>query len=310
MAKSKSGGIKIKSTPGEFIFDVFNHILLFLIAFITLYPFWYVTILSLNNGRDAMMGGIWFFPRKFTLDNYIFVLSNPRIHSAYLVTIARTLVGTALTLIVCILTAYSLSKRNLRGRNIFLTIYLVPMFIGGTMASTYLTYGWLGLNDTFWVYVIPGCFSFFYMVIIRTFIYGLPPSLDESAKIDGAGPFRILVSIVLPLCTPVIATVGLYAGVGHWLDFGTNLYYVRFNQNLMVLQYLLYQVIRNERMEAMGDAALIASGGKSAGGMSHTTTSESIRMATLMVTTLPILLVYPFVQKYFVKGMMLGALKE
>ena len=305
MKNSKSGAIKIKSTPGEMIFDICNHLLLFAIAFITLYPFWYILVLSLNEGSDAMRGGIWFWPRKFTLENYQYVLSNPRIQSAYVVTIARTLVGTLITLTVCMLAAYSLSKRNMRGRKIIITFFLIPMFIGGTLASTFILYSTLGFLNKFWVYVIPGCFSFFYMVIMRTFIYSLPPSLDESAKIDGAGHVRILVSIVLPLCTPVIATIALYCGVGHWLDFGTNLYYIPSNEKLMVLQFLLWQIIRNNRPEVIDAASA-----NSVAVANNNRTSDSVKMTTLMVTTLPILCVYPFLQKYFVKGMMLGALKE
>jgi len=297
----------IKSTPGEITFDIFNHFLLLAIAFIMLYPFWYVVVLSFNEALDAMRGGVWFWPRKFTLYNYQYVLSNPQVLNSYIVTIGRTVLGTLLTLTVCLLTAYSLSKKNLRGRSIILSFLLVPMFFGGTLASNYIVFNIFGLLNSFWIYVIPGCFSFFYMVIIRTFIYSLPPSLDESARIDGAGHVRILVSIILPLCTPVIATVALYTAVGHWLDFGTNLFFVPSNSKLMVLQYMLYRLIREGRAEVLTDAQMASN---ASGPANRRITGESIKMATLMVTTLPILMVYPFLQKYFVKGMMVGALKE
>lgn len=299
---------RIKRTRGELIFDIFNHILMVVISFVMLYPFWYVLVLSLNDGADSAYGGIWFWPRVFTLDNYKYILANPQLQSAYLVTIARTVIGTAITVLTTGFAAYAMSKRNLRGRKVLLTFFMIPMFIGGTTVSTYVVFAKLHLLNNFLVYVLPSAFSFYYMVVMRTFIYGLPPSLEESAKIDGAGHLRIFFKIIMPLCVPVVATVALFSAVAQWLDFSTNLMYV-YDSKLTTVQYLLYQVVRANKMTVLNEQAMAASGALQNINTKNIT-SQSVQMTVLMVATLPIVVVYPFVQKYFVKGLTLGAIKE
>lgn len=298
----------IKKTVGERIFDIFNYAFMTVLSFVTLYPFWYVLVLSLNEGTDSAYGGIWFWPRKFTLDNYKYVLANPQLQSAYFVTIARTVIGTVLTVVVTGFAAYAMSKKTLRFRKVFLTFFMIPMFIGGTLMSTYIVYAKLGLINNFLIYVLPSSFSFYYMVVLRTFIYGLPPALEESAKIDGAGYLRIFFQIIVPLCLPAIATIALFAGVAQWLDFSTNLMYV-YDNKLMTVQYLLYQVVRANKMTVLNEQAMAATGALQSVS-TQTITSQAVQMTVLMVGTLPILLVYPFLQKYFVKGLTLGAIKE
>ncbi len=228
---------------GELAFDNLNVLLMLAFAFMTLYPFWYVLILSLNEGSDAALGGIWFIPRRWTLNNYSFVVLNPIVLNAYKITLLRTVAGSLLTLLVCGFAAYALTKHRLPGRNFFITFFIIPMFIGGTVVSYYVVYSRLGLLNRFWVYIIPGSFSFFQMIIMRTYMYTIPPSLEESAKIDGASYFRIFAQIVVPLCKPIIATVFLFNAVGHWLDFYTNMLYTAMNKSIMTLQYLLYLLI-------------------------------------------------------------------
>ena len=250
---------KVSRTKGEIVFDVCNYTILTLLSFITLYPFWYVLVLSLNEGIDSAYGGIWFWPRVFTLDNYKYVLQNPQLRSAYIVTIARTILGSVITVLTTGLAAYSMSKHNLKGRKLILAFFMIPMFLGGTLISYYVIYAKLGLINNFLVYILPSSFSFFYMVIIRTFIYGIPPSMEESAKIDGAGYFRIFFQIIMPLCLPVIATIILFSGVAQWLDFSTNLMYV-YDNKLMTVQYLLYQVVRANKMTVLNEQQMAASG--------------------------------------------------
>lgn len=309
-AKNKN---KIKASRGERIFDKFNVIFMICFMFIMLYPFWYVLVLSLNEGRDSTLGGVYFWPRQFTLENYSLVLSNPSLKRAYLVTIARTVLGSVYSMLITFLAAYSLSKRHLPGRNAVITFFMIPMFIGGTVVSTYVVYANLKMLNTFWIYIIPGGFSFFNMVMIRTFIYGLPPSLEESAKIDGAGYWTVLYKIVIPLCKPVIAVILLFNAVGHWMDFYTNLVYVT-DDNLRTAQYILYQVVVQQRMNALKLEEMMEKGMTSAEVLQRfhqgSITPQAVQMATLMVVTLPILFVYPFVQKHFIKGVMIGAIKE
>lgn len=297
-----------KKSKGEITFEVFLYVFMLALAIATLYPFWYVAVLSLNEGTDSAFGGIWFWPRKFTIDNYRYVLANEQLRSAYLVTISRTILGTIITVVVSGLAAYAMSKKNLRGRGIILTFFMIPMFIGGTMISTYVVFARLGLINNFLVYILPSSFSFFYMIIMRTFIYGLPPSLEESAKIDGAGYITIFYKIIVPLCKPVVATIALFSGVAHWLDFSTNLIYV-YDSKLMTVQYLLYQVVRANRMTVLNEQAMAASGVLQTINTQHIT-SKAVQMTVLMVATVPILVAYPFLQKYFVKGMTIGAIKE
>jgi len=302
-------GLAIKRSVGELIFDNLNILLMVAFAFMTLYPFWYILILSLNEGKDTTMGGIWFWPRKFSLDNYAFVILNPIVINAYKITILRTVSGSLLTLLVCGLAAYALTKHALPGRNFVITMFIIPMFIGGSIVSYYVVFAKLGMLNRFWVYIIPGCFSFFQMIIMRTFMYTIPPSLEESAKIDGAGYFRIFMRIIVPLSMPIVATTLLFSAVGHWLDFYTNMVFVG-KRSLMTLQYLLWLVVRAQQgsLNALTEEKAMGTGNQ--GLLRQQVTPESIRMATIMVVTLPILFIYPFLQRYFVKGVLIGSVKE
>jgi putative aldouronate transport system permease protein len=299
----------IKRSIGELIFDNLNALLMLVFAFLTLYPFWYILVLSLNEGRDAAMGGIWFWPRKFSLENYAFVILNPNVLNAYKITILRTVSGSLITLFVCGIAAYALTKHQLPGRTFLITLFIIPMFIGGTIVSYYVVFSRLGMLNRFWMYIVPGAFSFFQMIIMRTYMYTIPPSLEESAKIDGAGYFRIFAQIVIPLSMPIVATTLLFSAVGHWLDFYTNMVFVT-KRTLMTLQYLLYLVVLANQgsMSAITEARAMSTGNE--GLLRQNVTPEAIKTATIMVVTLPILLVYPFLQKYFVKGVLIGSVKE
>ena len=297
----------LRKSVGEKAFDIINIIVMSLICLATLFPFWYVLILSLNDPHDSQLGGIWLWPRIFTLSNYAYVLQSPLLTSAYIMTILRTVVGSLYTLIITGFAAYFSSKRNLPGRNLILMFLMIPMFIGGTIVTNYIVITKLGLLNNFLVYILPTGFSMFYMIIMRTFINDLPISLEESAKLDGANYFTIFFRIVIPLCKPVIATMLLFSAVGYWLDFSTNLLYVS-KKSLMTVQYMLYMIQRSSQA-ARDIGERIAKGGVNAV-VQQKITPEAVKYATLMVTTLPILFVYPFFQKYFAKGIMIGAIKE
>ena len=298
----------IKSTSGERVFDIFNTCFMLVLCFIMLFPFWYVLIYSFNEGRDAALGGIWFFPRKFTVTNYQYVLGNPYITNAYFITIARTVCGAVIHLLVTGFAAYALSKKDLPFRKGIIYFYMIPMFIGGTLVSSYVVMAKLKLLNNFLIYVLPGAFGFFMMVIIRTFFEQLPEALEESAYMDGAGYMTIFFRITLPLSGPIVATTVFFSAIGHWLDFYTSLIYIT-KPALQTLQYVLYKIIiDNETAEIMKQLDTTALK-ETLGSTSTVITTQVLKMTTLVVVTFPLLFVYPFFQKYFIKGVLIGAVK-
>lgn len=244
-------------------------------------------------------------PRKFSLANYAAVLGGgstlggSSIYQAFFISVAKTVVGVAAHLVITGAAAYAMTKENLVGRNIFIKMGVVTMFFGGGMIPTYLVITDLGLLNNFLVYIIPVMFSFYDMIILMNFFRGIPKSLEESAKIDGAGFFQIFFKIIIPLSMPVFSTIALFHGVYQWNDYMTAKLYIT-TPNLQPLSYKLYMVVAQSTTNA-------ATG---AGAMLTHITSTSIQQATMVVTTLPIILVYPFLQKYFISGMLVGGVKE
>jgi len=288
-------------------FQLFNYSFLAILAFCTIYPFIYITAYSLNDGVDALRGGIHFWPRKFTLDNYAEIFTDSAMLQAYKITLARTLIGTVLHVILCMLFAYSLSRKRLPGRNFFTFFIFIPTIFHSGFVPFFVLLQTLGLFNTFWVYIIPFLFNFFHIIIMRTFLEQLPEELIESAKIDGYGDLRIFVSIIVPLSKPVLAVIAIFIGVFHWNDWFTGTYYVS-NKDLIPMQTLLQELLT--RSEALLNAQRDSSqGGGTTGLELQRTTPESLRMAVLVSATLPILCIYPFFQKYFVKGALLGSIK-
>jgi putative aldouronate transport system permease protein len=290
------------------IFSIINYTLLALFAFSTLYPFIYILAYSLSDGVAAMKYPIYFFPKGFTFENYIQIFQDTKFLEAYKITIFRTVIGTALHVFLSALFAYALTKKTLPGRTFFTFFIFIPTLFGGGMIPTFVLFRELGLINSFWVYVIPFLYNFFNIIVLRTFFQQLPNSLEESAKIDGCGDFKVFMKIILPLSTPVLATIGLFIGVFHWNDWFTGTYFIT-NKDLLPVQTLLNDLLSQSIAQA--DAAKNASQTGTSIGLQSVaqTTPESLRMATLMVATLPILCVYPFMQKYFVKGVMIGSVK-
>lgn len=290
-------------SKGERIFDRINVVFMILFCLIILYPVWYTLILSFNDGTDAMKGGIYLWPRKFSIENYITVIKTPGIFKAFGITFARTIIGVITHVLFTAMVAYGLSKRELKGRKLYLTIGVITMFFSGGLIPTFLLIKDLKLLDNFMVYIIPALFSFFDLIIFQSFFREIPKSLEESAYIEGANEFQMFIKIILPLSMPVIATIALFNGVYHWNDFFTGVIYIN-NPDLQPIQTFLYKVIAQSSSNQMINAmpANMAN--------IQTTTSESIKLATMILATLPIVCIYPFLQKYFVKGMMLGAVKE
>lgn len=296
----------ISRPMSEKVFDAFNVCAMLLLCAITLYPFLNVLAIALNEGSDSALGGITIFPRDVTIENFKTVFQNKDLLQAGVITISRTLLGTLLSLLITSLAAYALSKKKLLGRSAILVFMTIPMFIGGTLVSNFIIMHDLHLLNSFFVYIIPGAFSFFNMIIMRTYFYTIPESLEESARIDGASDVTIFFRIMLPLAMPMIAALGLFIGVGHWNDFFTNLLYIT-NAKLNTLQFILMRIVKSQDMSNFLDELKNYKPGMT---NLRQVTPQSIRNATTVVTVFPIIVIYPFLQKYFIKGMMIGAVKE
>lgn len=274
---------------------------MFIICFITLYPIWYVLIQSLNEGFDAAQGGIYWLPRKFTMDNYKEVFRNNDIIKAFVVSLFRTLIGTVFHVSFTAMVAYAFLKRELMGRKIYMSMGIVTMFFSGGLIPTFIVIKTLGLFDHFLVYVFPVMFSFFDLLIFQAFFRTIPEALEESAKMDGANHFMIFLKIIMPVSKAVVATIILFNGVFNWNDYFMGIIYIN-NSDLHPIQTYLYKMIVTSESSK---TSLLA------GGFSQSKfTSTSLQMATMIVTTVPIICVYPFLQKHFVKGMLLGSVKE
>lgn len=287
------------------IFNGVNLFYMLLVSTCTLYPFLHILAVSLNDARDSTRGGITIFPRILSFDSYRTVFGYEGLYHAFFVSVLRTVIGTALFLLVTTLAGYVMTKTQLKGYRFFYMFFVVSMFVSGGLVPTFLLYKQLGIQNTFWVYILPSAFSTYYMILFRTYIIQLPNGLIESATIDGAGEFTIFRKIVFPLSTPILATIGLFVAVNQWNAWQDTLYYTT-DPNLETLQYVLMKVLRQ------AEATQIAKQARSAMARilgTTTITPDSIKMAITIVATVPILCVYPFLQKFFVKGMVLGAVK-
>lgn len=281
-------------------------LLLSLLSLSVIYPFLYMMAISLNDGADAAKGGVYLWPRAFTLLNYEIVLGNQVIRHAYLITIARTVVGTVLGLLVTLLAAFGLSYRELPVRKVLLSYILITMLFNGGLVPFYIQLFNLGLINTFWVYIFPTMFSVWNMFVMLKFIQGIPEALIESAEPDGAGPVRILFQIIVPLSKPMLAALGLFTAVMHWNDWFAGAFFVN-DQALIPVQTYLQQLL-----SASDLSAVLGSNSNQealARGAQQNITLMSIKMAVVMVSAIPILCVYPFLQKYFVKGVLIGSVK-
>lgn len=275
--------------------------ILLLTAMITLYPFWHVIMYSFSDSKAAMSGGIFLWPRQFTPLAYQLMFQSSQIFVAYQNTIIRTISGTAISLTLSAMTAYPLSVRRLRGRGFFSMMIFFTMLFSGGMIPTFLVVQQLGMLDTLWALVIPGAVSAYNMFIMRNFFQSLPSSLEESAVLDGATPFRVLWSIVLPLSMPAIAAVGMFYGVGHWNSYIDAVLYINDTSKQVLQQYL--------RSLLSSASALGSLSGIQDYSQVSNLTEETMKMATIAASVIPVLFVYPWLQKYYVKGVMIGSVK-
>lgn len=280
-------------------FDYVLLVFFLFVIFITLYPFLNVLAISFNDPMDTMRNVNFIIPRKFTLSNYIYIFTENNLMSPFMMSLARTLIGTAAGVICTAMISYVLSRTDFYFVKPFTVIFVITMYVSGGMVPEYLLLmRTLKMGNSFAVYIIPGLVWVYNIILTRSFIYGLPMALQEAAKIDGANDFVIWAKIILPLCKPVLATVALFVAVGQWNSFMDTYLYAR---ELPTLQYVLYEIMEQATIKIDPHAA---------NQMTSAVSPLSVRMAITIVATVPILIVYPFLQKYFVGGMTVGAVKD
>ncbi|MDU0200676.1 carbohydrate ABC transporter permease [Paenibacillus sp. MAH-36] len=282
------------------LFSVVNIVILLGVVLLTLYPFIYMAAVSLSSNIHVLKGEISWYPKGFNLDMYKVVLKDPRIGTAYWNTIVYVVLGTTLSLVITSLGAYALAKKDMVFGRGFTMIIIFTLFFSGGMIPTFLVVKELGVIDTVWGMVLPGAVSTWNLLIMRTFFSNIPVELEESGQMDGLGNFGVFFRIVVPLSQAVFATIGLFYAVGLWNNFLLPLLYLR-DQELFPLQVILRNIVlagqsNQADIAAVGDANVVL--------------EEPLKFATIMVSTVPILLAYPFLQKYFVKGVMIGAVKS
>ena len=291
-----------KRSREDWIMDTVIMIFCILILFVTVYPFYYVLIISFNEGVDASKGGIYWIPRTFTLSNYSSFFTDIKWVRALGLTVVRTVTGTVITVLFTTLVSYAMSFRGLIGKKYYMIFIIICMYFSGGIIPYYMVLRTLKLVDTFWVYVVPGALNLFYITIGRAFFEDIPDSLRESAKLDGASELKVFSRIIMPISKPFMATLALFVGVGHWNNWYDSTFFVK-TKTLRTLPYLMMEVINQNNTTASQNvnAALHQSGN---------TTSLSVQTSAMVITVVPIIMIYPFLQKYFVTGMMVGAVKE
>lgn len=291
---------KKKMSRADIIFHVIAIAIFALFAFVCVYPFYYMLICSFSDNQLVSLGRITLFPKGIHLGNYTTIFKAPNIMNATITSVARTIIGTGGTLLVTAYMAYFYTKQEMFCRKFFYRYTVITMYFSAGMIPIYLNNTKLGLTNTFWIYIIPGLLSVYNMILIKTSIEGLPAELEESAMLDGAGYFTRFIRIVLPLQKPILATVGLFSAVHHWNDFFTTKLYVT-EPKIYTLQFQLYELLAQVR--ALADAG---------SGDEHSLQAvkpAGIRMALTAVVVFPIICVYPFIQKFYIKGIMIGAVK-
>ncbi|WP_334077896.1 carbohydrate ABC transporter permease [Paenibacillus sanfengchensis] len=304
-AHIKAKRSKLASRPlRDWIFDTVVYVLIVIITVVTLYPFLNVLAISFNDSVDTVRGGLTIFPREFTLENYKLIFSYTGLVTGFKISVLRTVVGTLAGLVSGSMVAYTLARKDFQGRR-FVSVFLaITMYVSGGLIPGFILIRNLDLINTFAVYILPGLVSAFNIFVIRSFIDGIPYALQESAKLDGANDFTIYWRVILPLCKPALATVALFLAVNQWNSWFDTYLFNGSNDSLTTLQYELMKVLQSTTTNANNVR------GDNMNQLMAQVSPDSVKMAITIIATVPILVVYPFLQKYFVKGMTLGAVKS
>ncbi|MBT2285715.1 carbohydrate ABC transporter permease [Paenibacillus sp. FSL R5-0517] len=305
MRKGNTSRLRNSST-GDRAFDTINMIFMVCLMIVTIYPFVNMIAVSFNNANDAIRGGIYLWPRVWTLDNYKYIFGESDIYHATLISALRTVIGTVVSVFCTAMLAYTVSRQEFVLRKFVTMFFVFTMYFSGGLIPGYLLIRDLGLIGSFWVYIIPGVIGVFNMIVIRSFIEGLPEGILESARIDGAGEFTTFIRVVLPLTIPAMATVSLFVAVGQWNSWFDVFLYNSSNKELSTLQYELMKILQTSTTSATSSAS---DAYQSAESNATAVTPTSIRATMTIIASVPILMVYPFLQKYFVQGMTIGGVK-
>ena len=298
-----------QKTARDYICRTLNYLLLAIMALSILIPFYYIVVLSFNEGKDTLKGSLMLFPRVFTLENYEKALSEPTMLNSLGVTVSRTGIVTLVGLLLQSMLGYALTFKTLPGRRmISMFFYFTTLFSGG-LIPTYILYRQMGILSTYWVLILPSLYSVWNAFILRTFFQGIPDAIAESARIDGASELRIFFQLILPLSTPVLATIALYIGVGIWNDWFTGQYFILMHDDIQPAATRLNQLLAQSNFGQKVSENAMPGQGASTFVNTTSTTTESLRMAFIIITIFPIMCVYPFLQKYFARGAMIGSVK-
>ena len=304
MAREEEKMDKMKQSAASRVFDICITVLMILFCITILLPFWDVIVRSFSRAQDISYMHINLLPKVWTLDAYKYCFQDNEIITAFFISVLRTVIGTVIHILVCCMAAYSLTRTDMPYRKFITAVLLIPMFFSAGMIPMYLNMKRLGLLNNFLVYVLPSGFSIYNTIIIRNYFFSIDKGMEEAASIDGASQVRIFASIIMPLSKPVIATVALWQMVGQWNAWFDNMVYCRRSANLITLQYLLRRML-----DSLTASTSTAASGVEAIGSMVDTNPDTIKAATTILVVLPIVAVYPFLQKYFVQGIMVGAVK-
>lgn len=297
-----------KISTGEKIVKFVNYALIILLCLSIVLPFLNILALSFNAGKDAERGGIYFWPRVWTLENYREVFTSANIGRAFAISIFRTSLGTIAGVFLSAMAAYTLKSKTMPGVRFFTLMVFFTMLFSGGIIPYYMLLKSLHLTNTIWVYVLPGLYSAWNLIIMRTFFQQISISLEESAKLDGCSDFGIFMRIIMPLSKPVLATISLFTAVSHWNDWFTGAFFVR-TASLRPLSTLLQEMLTKQ--DAIRESLMQAAGSNQFQMLERMQlTGDSLKMATIIVVVAPIIAAYPFIQKYFAKGAMIGSVKE
>ncbi|CAM4012438.1 carbohydrate ABC transporter permease [Cohnella lubricantis] len=302
------------TSVGERAFKASNAVIMVVIMIVTIYPFWYAIISSLNGGMDLQRGPVFLWPRQFTWASWKTVLADPALIQASWITISRTVIVTCISILYTAMFAYAFSRPYIKGKKWYAALGITSMYFSGGLIPTFMLFNWLGLYDSYWVYILPSLFSGFWNVIILNANYkGIPDALYESAKLDGASEYMMFFRIVLPLSKPVLAALSVFSAVGIWNDYGTTLYFTQ-SENLQTLQYMILKLVQtSSAAEQMSNSVALANPGiaellaRSQG--QGLVTAKTIELASMVIASIPMIIMYPFAQRFFAKGVLLGSIK-
>ena len=306
--KNKKQGMIYRRTAGDIVFDILNYSVFFIFTISCIFPFYYIFINTISDAQLVVSGKITLLPQGITMENYVNMMQVPALFTAFFVTISRTLVGTALMVAASGLIGYLVTKQEMWHRKIWYRFIIITMYFNAGIIPWYMNMEMLGLTGNYMAYIIPGIVAPYNIILVKTYIESIPAELEESAFMDGAGFFTVFTKIIWPLSKPILATIAIFGAVGHWNSFTDSLILMQENSELFTLQHLLYNYL-NQTANLGQILDSVVDPNQALEAIQALTSAKVIKYTVSMVTIIPILLVYPFMQRYFEKGIMLGAVK-